>query len=128
LGTFVFSTDKIPRPCVRTLDALKRCTWVNEPEDCVDEYYDMVEICPTWALEEFKQKARTTAKIIAIQNQTLDRSLEVSSYNKGRSLKDVSDRTWIHGTRKYLRPDTMYPDERYTNITQKEINEAKVRY
>jgi hypothetical protein len=81
-----------------------------------------------YLLNIFPLILRTTAKIIAIQNQTLDRSLEVSSYNKGRSLKDVSDRTWIHGTRKYLRPDTMYPDERYTNITQKEINEAKVRY
>lgn len=29
--------------------------------------------------------------------------------------------------RKYLRPDTMYADERYVNITQPEINEAKAR-
>jgi len=29
--------------------------------------------------------------------------------------------------RKYLRPDTLYADERYANITQTEINEAKIR-
>ena len=32
-----------------------------------------------------------------------------------------------YNKRKYLRPDTLYADERYANITQPEINEAKVR-
>lgn len=53
--------------------------------------------------------------------------MEVSDYNKGRSLKNVSGKSFIHGTRKYLRPDTLYADERYKNITQEEINEAKAR-
>lgn len=33
---------------------------------------------------------------------------------KGRSLKDVSDNTWVDGHRTKLRPDTMWADERYT--------------
>ena len=53
--------------------------------------------------------------------------MKVSDYNQGRSLKDISDKTYIHGTRQYLRPDTMWADERYTKITQAEINEAKKR-
>lgn len=43
--------------------------------------------------------------------------MEVSSYNAGRTPADVSDKNWVHGTRNHLRPDTMYPDERYANIT-----------
>lgn len=54
--------------------------------------------------------------------------MEVSDYNKGRSLGQVSDKIWVHGTREYLRPDTMWPDERYSKISQAEINEAKKRF
>jgi hypothetical protein len=43
--------------------------------------------------------------------------MEVSEYNVNRSASDVADKTWVHGTRKYLRPDTMYADERYANIS-----------
>ena len=43
--------------------------------------------------------------------------MQLSDYNMARSVRDVSDKTWVHGTRKYLRPDTMYADERYANIT-----------
>jgi len=44
--------------------------------------------------------------------------MHVEDYNKGRTPADVSDKNWIHGTRNYLRPDTMYPDARYAEITQ----------
>jgi len=55
--------------------------------------------------------------------------MEVSPYNKGRTVNDVDgDKLWIHGTRNHLRPDTMWPDNRYSKITQSEINEAKKRY
>ena len=53
--------------------------------------------------------------------------MQVSSYNEGRTPADVSTKTWVHGTSKYLRPNTMYADERYVKITQQEINEAKER-
>lgn len=39
--------------------------------------------------------------------------MEVSDYNKGKTPKDVSTKTWIHGTRHYLRPDTLWADDRY---------------
>ena len=53
--------------------------------------------------------------------------MEVSPYNKDRDVSMVSNKTWYHGSRKYLRPDTLYADERYTNISQAEINAAKAR-
>jgi len=51
--------------------------------------------------------------------------LKVSPYNVGRTVTDVSSKTWIHGTRQYLRPDSMYADERYNKVTQAEINAAR---
>jgi len=53
--------------------------------------------------------------------------MEVSEYNKGRTLSDISDKTWPDGTRHNLRPDTIWADERYAKITQKEIFEAQKR-
>jgi len=53
--------------------------------------------------------------------------MKQSSYNKGRTVANVSSKTYIHGTREYLRPDTVWADERYSKITQQEINEAKIR-
>jgi len=54
--------------------------------------------------------------------------MKVSSYNKGRTAANVSDKTWVHGTRVHLRPDTVWADERYSKITQKDVNEAQVRH
>ena len=58
----------------------------------------------------------------------------MSPYNKvfnklsqGRTVKDVPAKTWADGHRDKLRPDTIWADERYTNITQAEVNEAKKR-
>jgi len=70
---------------------------------------------------------RFHAKVRAIQNKQYREAMEVSEYNKGRTNTDVSDKIWKDGTRFHLRPDTMWADERYTKITQSEVNEAKKR-
>lgn len=50
-------------------------------------------------------------------------------YNKGRSLKDVDgSKSRIHGTRRYLRPDSFWADERYVNVIQEDIDAAKLRH
>lgn len=50
-------------------------------------------------------------------------------FNKGRTIKDVDGtKSKIHGTRKFLRPDTFWADERYVNATQEDIDEAKKRH
>ena len=44
--------------------------------------------------------------------------MEVSSYNEGRTLEDVDgSKRWIDGTRERLRPDSMWADDRYADIT-----------
>ena len=54
--------------------------------------------------------------------------MAVSAYNEGRTAADISNRTHIHGTRQYLRPDTLWSDERYQSVTRDEVKAAKERY
>jgi len=54
--------------------------------------------------------------------------MAVSSYNKGRTVADISNKTQIHGTRQYLRPDTLWADERYQSVTRDEVKAAKERH
>lgn len=44
--------------------------------------------------------------------------MQVGEYNKGRSMADVDDsKRTIHGSRKFLRPNTLWADDRYVNVT-----------
>lgn len=54
--------------------------------------------------------------------------MKEAPYNKGRTIKDISSKTYGHGNRAYLRPDTMWSDERYIDVTQEEIDAAKARH
>ena len=125
--TSLFTADKLPRGCVRTIETYKRCSTVNGAAPCQFEQHEILKVCPTWALDELKEKEKFLAKVAAINQVQYHEALEVSDYNKGRSVKDISNKTWIDGTREKLRPDTLWADERYTKITQAEINEAKKR-
>ena len=51
--------------------------------------------------------------------------MAVPDYNKGRTIADVPNKTWTDGERSKLRPNSMWADDRYADITQKEIDEAK---
>lgn len=51
--------------------------------------------------------------------------MEVSTYNRGRTVSDVPLRSWEDGSRHNLRPDTLWADDRYADVTQEEINAAK---
>ena len=51
--------------------------------------------------------------------------MEVPDYNKGRTVADVPARNWTDGERSRLRPNSIWADDRYVDITQKEVDEAK---
>ncbi len=53
--------------------------------------------------------------------------MEVSSYNVGRTVANVPRKTWVDGTADKLRSDSMWIDDRYVDITQTEIDQAKER-
>lgn len=44
--------------------------------------------------------------------------MDVPYYNKGRTVADVPSRRWEDGSREHLRPDTLWADDRYADITQ----------
>lgn len=118
---------KLPRGCQRSIYSYDRCLMVNGIEKCQQEQNDIMSICPNWALDELKEKKKFLLKVTAIKNMKYAEAMQVSPYNKGRDVSDVESKTWVHGTRKFLRPDTLWADERYSLITQEEINEAKAR-
>jgi len=100
---------------------------INDSKKCVSEADDIVDICPNWALDAMKEKTRFSAKVNAINTHKFNAAMATSPYNEGRTIANVSNKNWVHGTRHYLRPDTMWADDRYAKITQAEINEAKKR-
>jgi len=53
--------------------------------------------------------------------------MEVPSYNYGRTVADVPLRNWTDGERTKLRPNSIWADDRYVDITQQEVNDAKER-
>lgn len=53
--------------------------------------------------------------------------MEVPEYNQGRTVANVPKKTWADGTAEHLRPDSMWIDDRYVDITQAEIDQAKER-
>ncbi|EGR29904.1 hypothetical protein IMG5_146230, partial [Ichthyophthirius multifiliis] len=123
----VFSSDKFPRPCIRTIQYYQRCKMVNDKTKCEQEKNDILSICPNWALDSMKEKKRQQLKKHAIDRQVYENAMKVEDYNQGKSVSQISNKTWKNGTRHYLRPDTMWPDDRYSEITQQEVNEAKQR-
>lgn len=120
--------EDYPRACNRSMDAYKRCKMVNGMEKCEKEMNNTVEICPTWAIEEMADEKRFEKKVLMIQREEYHRGMTVSSYNEGRTIADISNKTHVHGTRKYLRPDTMWADERYQHVTPEESKAAKERH
>ena len=75
-----------------------------------------------------KDHKRQQKKFLKIQDNQYREALKVAPYNVGRTVADVSNKTYVHGTAKFLRPDTMWNDQRYIDVTQDEIDAAKVRY
>jgi hypothetical protein len=53
--------------------------------------------------------------------------MTVGEYNIGRTVANVPNKKWSDGARQNLRPDTIWADDRYVDVTQKEIDEAKAR-
>jgi len=101
---------------------------INGKEKCEAEGDYVMGVCPDWALNEIRNQNRFEHKVQLIQKAEYDRAMAVSSYNEGRTVADISNKTHVHGTRHHLRPDTLWADERYANVTRDEVKAAKERY
>ncbi len=121
--------EYLPRFCMRQISFYKRCLVANEEdsEKCQREQDDIISICPSFALDILKDQKLQLLKREAINNKIYRESMQVPSYNTGRTVANVPWKTWADGTSTHLRPDTMWADERYADVTQKEVDAAKER-
>lgn len=54
-----------------------------------------------------------------MNNKKYNESMEVSSYNAGRTVANIPRKNWSDGTGDNIRPDSMWVDDRYVDINQK---------
>lgn len=127
--------EPIPMGCARARQRWDRCTLVNgtghagKSGPCEEEARGVLEICPRWVLQHFKKTKLKTEYMKAVQIQEFEEAMKVSEYNKGRSIKDVDlTKSWKDGTRENLRPDSLWADDRYHDVTAEEIKAAKERH
>lgn len=85
---------------------------------CREEQNNIIAICPQWALHNLREKKLSLLKDEALSNKKYKEVMDVPYYNKGRTVADVPSRRWEDGSREHLRPDTLWADDRYADITQ----------
>ena len=117
----------MPRACDRQVFFYRRCKIANGEDKCQEEAQNVLDICTTFALDGLRKKKINNLKFEAIDNEQYKAAMTVGPYNVGRTVANISTKTHIDGTADKLRPDTMWADDRYVDINQKEINEAKAR-
>ena len=123
-----FTPKTYPRACTRYLSIFERCSMINGSDKCQQEEREFLSTCPNFALEDYRDAKIFQQKARMIQRQEYFQAMEVSSYNKGRSVSEVDgNKRWTDGAHPNLRPDSMWIDDRYVDVTQQEINAAKAR-
>lgn len=123
-----FREVQVPRVCKRFMQFYKRCAMVNGKDKCGKEEHEFLSVCPNFAIEEYRNGKVFQEKAKFIQRQEYFDAMEVSQYNKGRSISEVDvNKRYADGTSERLRPDSMWIDDRYTDVTQEEIDAAKLR-
>ena len=124
-----FTLEAFPRHCTRSVEAYKTCLVANDDskDKCAHEGNDILAICPPWALDKMKDNQRLKLKLEAQANLKYRRAMEVPDYNQGRTVADIPLKRWSDGERSSLRPNSIWADDRYVDITQKEVDQAKER-
>ena len=105
----------MPRGCYREVRKYQECaaTIGKEFEQCVQQKVAIMEVCPAHVLEALREKKKHMLRAEVIDNETYSRAMQVSDFNRGKSVSDLQLKTWEYGTMKNLRSDTLYQDNRY---------------
>jgi hypothetical protein len=101
----------IPRGCAREIRQYHFCKEKANPEACFQEKINIMEVCPDHVLEALREKKKHYLRAESIDNETYKRAMQVSEFNKGRSISDLKLKTWDQG--KHLRSDSWYQDDRW---------------
>lgn len=105
--------EELPRGCQREVKKYNDCVSAKNKEACFNEKIGIMEVCPEHILSALKEKKKWFLRAQVIDNATYKRAMTVSPYNRGRSVSDLELKTWAHGTKTYLRPDSYWNDDRY---------------
>jgi hypothetical protein len=101
----------IPRGCAREIRQYHFCKEKANPEACFQEKINIMEVCPDHVLEALREKKKHYLRAESIDNETYKRAMQVSEFNKGRSVSELKLKTWDQG--KHLRSDSWYQDDRW---------------
>jgi hypothetical protein len=122
------SQEKVPYVCEVKRKELNICKLVNGDSKCTTEADNFLQICPNFALRTYRENKLFNEKAKVIQRNEYKEAMKVGSYNKGRTVGDVSRKsTYSMGMAANLRPDSMWVDDRYINVTQEDINRARAK-
>lgn len=129
VGTLMtIKMPKVPYVCELEKKKLEICKLGNGGQSgkCESEVNNFLQICPNFALHTYKQNKLFNEKAKLIQRREYHEAMKKETYNKNRTMADVSkNSSYDMGMANSLRPDTMWADDRYINITQKEVDAAK---
>jgi hypothetical protein len=98
----------IPKGCYREILKYRRCENTKGEEACLNDKISIMEVCPDHVLEGLREKKKWTLRAEVIDNDTYRRAMEVSDYNKGRSVSDLKLKTWEHGMAHSLHSGTTW--------------------
>lgn len=127
-AVLTFVPHKYPRACERYLNFYKRCVMVNGDNKCDNEEREFLAVCPNFALEDYRDRKIFQEKVKFVQRQEYLEAMEVPSYNQGRSVAMVdTNKRWRDGQANNLRPDSMWADDRYADVTPEDVEAAKAR-
>jgi hypothetical protein len=101
----------IPRGCYKEIRKFQLCAARRDADHCLNDKLAVMEVCPDHVLEGLQEKKKWYLRAEVIDNQTYKRAMSVSEYNQGRSVSDLTLKTWEHG--KQLRSDSVWQDDRY---------------
>jgi hypothetical protein len=96
----------MPKGCSMEIKHYKECVKNSNPAKCISQKISIMEICPKWVLEILREKKRIMMRATLIDNQTYRRAMEVSDYNKGRSMTDIKQLK----TEEFGHPDKLRSD------------------
>jgi len=99
----------LPKGCEREVNAYKKCR-KESGMPCTEMKVSIVEVCPKWALELLREGKRLRMKATVIDNNTYRRAMEVSPWNRNRSLSDMKDK---NSHLRKIRSDGYWYDDRY---------------
>jgi len=101
----------IPRGCYKEIRKYQICEAAKSSAECINDKISIMEVCPEHVLEGLREKKKWFLRAESIDNETYKRAMEVSDYNRGRSVSDLKLKTWDYSYK--LHSGSTWEDDRY---------------